>query len=200
MDFNTFNKSLLDACHSKSYLGMFALEYALKHCCTLENGWVGEFGVFSGRTLDMIRRCTPNTIPVFGFDTFTGLPETWRDGYEKGAFNRNGCIPAVMDNVTVVKGLFQETLPPLCGLLHARPLRLLHVDCDIYSGAKTVLDALEPCIIPGTVIVFDELINYPGYEAHEMKALFEFCQRTGKEFDVVGIEHADAQPVIIVIR
>jgi hypothetical protein len=40
-----------------------------------------------------------------------------------------------------------------------------------------VLELLSDRIIPGTVIVFDELLNYNGYERHEMRALFEFLER-----------------------
>lgn len=43
-----------------------------------------EFGVASGRTINHIASMTDET--VYGFDVFTGLPESWRTGFEAGRF------------------------------------------------------------------------------------------------------------------
>ena len=67
-----------------------------------------EFGVASGRTINYISSFTKHN--VYGFDTFEGLPEKWRVGCEKGAFNQNGVLPAVNENVVLIKGLFCDTL------------------------------------------------------------------------------------------
>jgi hypothetical protein len=37
--------------------------------------------------------------------------EKWRNGFDKGCFNRNGNLPKVNKNVTLIKGWFDETLP-----------------------------------------------------------------------------------------
>ena len=68
-----------------------------------------EFGVASGRTINYISKFTKDK--VYGFDSFEGLPEKWRDGFNKGAFNRNGILPEVNNNVELIKGWFDETLP-----------------------------------------------------------------------------------------
>ena len=44
-----------------------------------------EFGVASGISINYISRFTNDK--VYGFDSFEGLPEKWRDGFNKGAFN-----------------------------------------------------------------------------------------------------------------
>jgi hypothetical protein len=49
-----------------------------------------EFGVGCGNTINYISSFTKEN--VYGFDSFEGIPETWRDRYEKGAFNMNGNI------------------------------------------------------------------------------------------------------------
>ena len=67
-----------------------------------------EFGVASGNTINYISKFTNNT--VYGFDSFEGLPEKWRDGIEKGFFSRNGILPQVNSNVKLIKGWFNETL------------------------------------------------------------------------------------------
>ena len=68
-----------------------------------------EFGVASGHTINYISKFTNDT--VYGFDSFEGLPEKWRDGFDKGAFTRNGEFPNVNTNVQLIKGWFNETLP-----------------------------------------------------------------------------------------
>ena len=59
----------------------------------------------------------------------------------------------------------------VCG--QAGPVALLHLDSDIYSAAIFVLRTLiaDHRIVSGTVIVFDELFNYCGFENHESLAL-----------------------------
>ena len=41
------------------------------------NGLVCEFGVGSGRSMRILQELLPLTIPLHGFDTFTGLPMAW---------------------------------------------------------------------------------------------------------------------------
>lgn len=79
-------------------------------------------------------------------------------------------------------------------------LGLLHVDCDLYSSTRTVFDHFKANIRPGTVIVFDELLNFDGFEKHEMRALYELVREEKFTFDIIGIECVGTcQPVAIVI-
>jgi hypothetical protein len=53
----------------------------------------------------------------------------------------------------------------------------------------TVLTELAPMLANGTVIVFDEMFNYPSYEKHELRALFDFMtapERKGMWFEWIG--------------
>jgi hypothetical protein len=70
-------------------------------------------------------------------------------------------LPHVSSNVTLIKGWFDQTLPPFLEK-HPAPVSFLHVDCDLYSSTKTIFDSLRTRFRPGTVIVFDEYFNYPG--------------------------------------
>jgi hypothetical protein len=65
------------------------------------------------------------------------------------------------------------------------PVRLLHVDCDLYSSTRTVLQAAEPRLVAGSVIVFDDLRAYPGYADHELKAFAEFAATQHLDGEVV---------------
>jgi hypothetical protein len=61
------------------------------------------------------------------------------------------------------------------------------------------LDALKDRIVEGTVVVFDEYFNYPGWKRHEHRALREFAANTGAQyrFDSYVPSH---QQVCIVIE
>lgn len=139
------------------------------------DGMVLEFGVASGRTINHMASLTAETI--YGFDSFAGLPEAWRTGFQQGAFAQQ--IPKVRDNVELIVGLFSETIPKFLKTVNGRKISLLHIDCDLYSSTKMVFEFLAPLIVPGTVIIFDEYFNYPGWRYHEFAAFQEFISERG---------------------
>lgn len=150
------------------------------------DGMALEFGVATGTTLAIIAeewRQQSNVGVVAGFDTFEGLPETWRTGFEAGTFAQDS-LPDV-PGAHLVKGLFQETLGPFLSK-NRGPIAFVHVDSDLYSSADFVLRRLESRLRPGTVIVFDEFFNYPGWAAHEYRAWTEFVDRTGVGFEYLA--------------
>ena len=151
-----------------------------------------EFGVASGGTLRVIVECAPGG-SVFGFDSFEGLPEFWRPGFDAGAFKLDE-LPDV-PGAELVPGWFDDTLP---GFLeeHPEPVAFLHLDADLYSSTRTVLLALAPRLIEGTVIVFDEYFNFPGWEEHEHRAWVEFVAETGLRFEYLGYTADDEQVVV----
>lgn len=156
-------------------------------------GMILEFGVASGRTVRHLASLTERG--VHGFDSFEGLPESWRTGFSKGIFKQE--LPIVPGNVSLHKGWFTETLPPFI-LENEQSVALLHIDCDLYSSTALVLCALADRIQPGTVIVFDEYLNYPGWRRHEHKAFREFIERSrlGFRYDSFVPSH---QQVCVVI-
>lgn len=48
------------------------------------------------------------------------------------------------------------------------PLAYLHIDCDLFVGAHDALTLLSHKIVPGTVLLFDELINYNRFADNEV--------------------------------
>jgi predicted O-methyltransferase YrrM len=148
-----------------------------------------EFGVASGSTLRVISEAAPAGT-VYGFDCFEGLPEHWRMGFAAGAFATEQ-LPDV-PGAELVVGLFDETLP---GFLaeHPEPVAFLHLDADLYSSTVTVMRALAPRLRAGTVIVFDEYFNFPGWEDHEHRAWTEFVAATGVQFEYLGFTADDEQ-------
>lgn len=147
-----------------------ALKLALNS--TKLEGFIGEFGVYKGESLNQIARYF-NKYNVHGFDTFTGLPEFWREGFPEGAFDVSKEKLSFEKNCVLHKGLFDNTLPIF---LNQNPsiAKFIHIDCDLYSSTVSVLTHLSDRIKPGTIILFDEYFNYPGWENHEYKAFKEF--------------------------
>ena len=154
-----------------------ALAAAPAHGLTL------ECGVYFGRSLSIIAAHTVGAVD--GFDSFQGLPEAWNANEGAGAYSTAGRLPAVAANVTLHTGWFQDTLPPFFAA-NTGPIRLLHIDCDLYSSTRTVLAEAEPRLVPGSVIVFDDLLGYPGYEQHELRAFEEFVAATGLDWELLA--------------
>lgn len=150
-----------------------------------------EMGVCTGRTINFIAALNPYK-KIYGFDSFEGNPEDWIRGdaiLSKGifAFKNPYMFPPVLQNVVLSKGWFRNTLPSFKhSILQDKPIAFLHIDCDIYSSTTDVFDALGDNIKEGTIIVFDELYNYPGYENHEFKAFVEFLNKKGLGADFIA--------------
>lgn len=139
-------------------------------------GCAVEFGVAKGTTLRMIAE----HMPAIGFDSFQGLPEDWRHGFGKGRF---ACDPPDIHGVTLVAGLFSETLPTFP---FPSNIGLVHIDCDLYSSTAEVLRWAGPHLRPGCFIVFDEFHGYPGCEAHEQRAWAEWVVNNPVTWTVIG--------------
>lgn len=148
-------------------------------------GLILEFGVFRGITINQLAGIFPDR-KVHGFDSFLGLPEDWKGfRHSKENFNREGVKPAVKQNVVLHQGWFEDTVPPFMASAN-EPVALAHIDCDIYSSTVTVLDSIAPHLVEGSVIVFDELLNYPGFKIHEYKAFYEFIEKFGFKFEFIS--------------
>jgi hypothetical protein len=148
-----------------------------------KNGLHLEFGVATGNTINYISKFTKI---VHGFDSFEGLPEDWREGFEKGKFSRNGELPNVEKNVILIKGLFQETLKNFL-INENKKISFIHIDCDLYSSTKYVLDECLPYFDDSCLIIFDELVNYKGYQDGELKALDEFINENKLVYEWIGM-------------
>ena len=156
-----------------------------------------EFGVFSGRTINALAECLPNQ-NLWGFDSFEGLPETWRSDFSQGTF-KVAAMPEVRENVTLIKGWFDKTLPVFLDMTPG-PVGFVHIDCDLYSSTKTVLTLLKDRLRDGAVIVFDEYFNYPGWEQHEYKAFSEFVDQACFKFKYLGSNPKHQQVAVMVFR
>jgi hypothetical protein len=159
------------------------IEFALQ--AARVDGHYLEFGVFTGGTIRfMASRLGTRTI--HGFDSFEGLPEAW-SGFNLGgkSFDVGGRLPRVPKNVFLHPGYFDKTLPKWLDD-HPGAIAFMHIDCDIYSSTKTIFDLAAPRLVPGTVILFDEYLNYPNWEQHEFKAFQEFVTDQSVKYSYLG--------------
>lgn len=102
---------------------------------------------------------------VYAFDTFAGMPETDKaiDLHSAGDFGdanydeiRGYVEKTGLQNIHLVRGLFEETTPAVLG--KCRPIALLHVDADIYSACAYAYDICKPRMIPRSYIAFDDAL------------------------------------------
>ena len=170
-----------------------------------EGLWL-EFGVWRGTSTltiaDRIAAFADSVGPapkVHAFDSFRGLPHDWRNASHrgafagftrnflaKGAFDRGGKTPFSHPNVQWEAGMFDATLPAFLAR-NSLNASFVHVDCDLYSSARTVLTNLQRRLAPQAVLVFDELINFPEFATNgEMRALLELQRATGRWVLVLG--------------
>jgi len=158
-------------------------------------GVVLEFGVASGQTLRLLTAHLPGRF-VAGFDVFTGLPEDWRTGFPAGAFAQ--ASPPEVPGAELVMGLFADTLPGFLAT-HPEPVAFLHLDADLYSSTTTVLDLVGDRLVPGSVVLFDEYLNHPGWQDGEHRAWTEYVERTGRRFRYEGYSYDHEQLVVTII-
>ena len=146
-----------------------------------------EFGVFEGNSIKYWSEInTHNMSKFWGFDTFTGLPETMFvpiNTLNKGIFDMGGKLPVIADKrVSFVKGLFQDTLSKF---LKEQPMPsslVIHIDSDLYSSSLYVLTRCNDILIPGAIIIFDQF----SAVLDEFRALKDYCSSYRKKYEVLG--------------
>ena len=144
-------------------------------------------GVKDGRQVKLTSRFYSDTI--YGVDNYKGLEEDWRDGYAAGALGRPKA-PRTPKNVTVVSDVatYGEGVTRVKNdFVKDNKVGLLIIDSETYTPCYQALTILSDNLREGSIIVFDEIINYPGYEGHEVKALENYLAESGKRYEALAI-------------
>jgi len=157
-----------------------------------------EFGVFEGASIDYWRKLNQKSQSRFyGFDTFTGLPEAWKNVLSDipgGTWTTNGNLPKIDDKrVIFYKGLFQETIDPFLKEYQPSNKIVIHNDSDLYSSSLYLLTRLDDIIKKNTIMIFDEFSNV----MHEFKALEDYCSAYNKKYKVIAATENFYQQVTI---
>jgi hypothetical protein len=159
-------------------------------------GLVLELGVRFGASIRFIARRAAQT--VHGLDSFQGLPEAWGP-LPAGTYSTHGEIPTVPSNVRLHVGDFAQTLPELLRRELGR-VRLVNVDCDLYSSTKMALGLLGSRIVPGSVLVFDEYFANPGWRSGEFAAFAEARAERGWQVEYLALSLFSKQAAVRITK
>ena len=77
---------------------------------------------------------------------------------------------------------------------------MLHVDCDLYSSARTVLGAMADRLRPGAIVIFDEYFNFPNWRQHEFRAFQEFVDAFDVEYRYVGFSIKNGHVAVKIVK
>ncbi len=165
---------------------MSALVNLIQH--KVQQGPWLEFGVAYGNSLRDLATVAPF---IYGFDSWNGLPEDWRD--DKGGLQEPRgtfcCDPPRHPplNSALVIGRFEDTLPAFLKV-NRGPFGFVHIDCDLYSSTKFVLNQLHD-YLDNVIIAFDEIRGFPAGEHHEGRAFAEFLDKGRYSATLIGYQH-----------
>ena len=128
-----------------------------------------EFGVYRGLSFfsayQLAQQHKLNQMKFFAFDSFQGLPMSEGQAFQKGEFNGSKKLfiklmkesGVDMSRTVIVEGQYSDSLNRFVkddfGLKKAA---VIHVDCDLYSSTKVVLNFIEDLIQSGTILIFDD--------------------------------------------
>ena len=151
------------------------------------NGLNLEFGVFRAQSINFFAEQLPDQT-FHGFDSFEGLPSGdgfWERYLSKGSFDVGGQLPLTRPNVTLHAGWIKDTLPAMLATMPDAPVRFAHIDTDIYESARQVLELIGPRLRSGSILLFDEFCNYPGFTSEEYRAFQEFVATYNLEYRII---------------
>ncbi len=137
-----------------------------------------EFGVNKGYSARHFTEILSEyQIKLIGFDSFNGLVDSgFGSYYTKGSASMEGEIVKNVKNnkdLFLEVGLIQDTLPNFLKKNSSKKIIFCHIDVDTYETTKFILSAIKPFLLKGSIILFDEIHNFAGWEQGEYKALIE---------------------------
>jgi hypothetical protein len=141
-----------------------------------------------------------HTRKILGFDTFSGFLETVQEdqtGNSDEQFHAAGAysVPEGHENMLtsllssqesishlshiprfeIIKGDVEKTVPEFLQKNPQTILSLCYFDLDLFKPTLSVLEAIRPHLVRGSILVFDEILNekYPG-ETIALNQVFKF--------------------------
>jgi predicted O-methyltransferase YrrM len=150
--------------------------------CKVDGDWA-EFGVWRGTTGSAMLDLLPKNSHLYLLDSFEGLQEDWFSYFKKGFFKLDEKNRPKFDDprVSVVPGFFKDTKE----VFKNKTISFAHIDCDLYSSTVDALNAIDKCIIPGTILLFDEYVHKIGNDVtdDEHRAFSEWINKTNRSFE-----------------
>jgi len=144
-------------------------------------------------------------VRIFGFDTFQGLPDL-SDARDGGSVWKKGDYPSDLELlrskidpalVTLVPGLFADSIPTVRDQLVAYPPLFIIVDSDLYTSTISIFDHLFPSIVPSVSYWYfdDTRLNFYSERVGERLAIAEFNRRPDNPYHFVTDYRASEEPI-----
>ncbi len=158
-----------------------------------EKGLICEFGVYSGRSINLFNNILKNKNDkrnIYGFDSFAGLEVNWYGfGSPKGRFDNKGKIPFKVDgNIKIIVGDIRNTLDEFLSK-QKENFSFIHLDLDTYEITKFVLEKIKDRLNKNCIILFDNYYNYPNWQQGEHRALKEVINDNDYNFFAASNEY-----------
>lgn len=171
--------------------GVYAGASLIQAYRTIETVFAQHQALNDGRSPEdaqAIRRIW-ESMRFFAFDSFEGLPalegvDTLGRDFAEGKY---ACSEAGLrarldsagippERLVTVPGWFEQTCrPETIDKLRLRKASIIHVDCDLYTSARVVLDFVTPLLTDGTILIFDDWYCFRGHpDLGEQRAFEEW--------------------------
>jgi hypothetical protein len=170
-------------------------------------GEIVECGVFKGNSLMRwikFRSLLENSFSrkIYGFDTFGDFPdasieedrgkrqafinEAGSESVKKNEFENYLKNLNLSENVFLIEGDVNNTVPDFIGSNKEIRISLLHIDVDLYEPTKVCIDNFFPHVVKGGVIILDDYGAFPGAN----KAIEEFIDN--KNYRVEQLRYSNS--------
>jgi SAM-dependent methyltransferase len=142
-----------------------------------------EFGVHTGSTLNIFADIVYKyNRKVVGFDSFLGQNDDW-PGYseKKSNFKFDVKNLKLRNNASIIVGQVEDTLLPFLKKKNPK-IVFAHLDLDHYPSTAFVLKSIKNYLVPGSILLFNMIHNYSGWELGTIKALEDNFQQNEYKF------------------
>ena len=170
-------------------------------------GEIVECGVFKGNSLMRwikFRSLLENSFSrkIYGFDTFGKFPdasleeerrkrdefinEAGNESVKKKEFQEYLEKLNLKENVYLIEGDINNTVPDFISKNNEIRISLLHIDVDLYEPTKVCIENFYPHVARGGIIILDDYGAFPGAN----KAVEEFIEN--KNFKVEQLRYSNS--------
>lgn len=165
------------------FAGIFTMASARSYWTREPCGDYLEFGTYRGTSFVLAMHEARKheqlaDMRFFAFDSFQGLP------HDEGTVCKTGehacseqqflrlCRQAGADlsKVHTIPGFYDVSLTHILKQQYKLRPAIVHIDCDLYTSTKTVLDWLTDLVQPGTFLIFDDWMAFERDERHPTHA------------------------------
>lgn len=176
---------------SHSVIGLGCLEDMAALASRTPPGEFVEVGVYKGGSaLYLARVASAQSRRLYLYDTFTGMPladPAKGDKHHVGDFSDTSAeaVQRLIPSAILRPGVFSG------GLFVPVPVAFAHIDCDQYESLRTCFEVIVPHMVPGGIMLLDDVGNPEGGLDGANLATAEFAAATGRR---LTYRHRELKP------